>query len=150
MIWGDKWDKRYNDNAELIADEWTDALVGYSRQAIKQGLAKARQTLAWPPTIAEFIQLCQGTTLPDSKLISLEKAGLSAIATIKKHFPWGFKNKAEYFMQNDIINYLTGRIYATQDVHCDFAKCAVDDCYHFEIFDKPYLAEWLCVQHFKG
>jgi hypothetical protein len=43
-----------------MAEEWTDALAGLSRQAIKQGLAKTRQALTWPPTIAEFLQACQG------------------------------------------------------------------------------------------
>jgi hypothetical protein len=63
IIWGQKWDKPHDDKPEAIAEEWTDALAGLSRQAIKRGLAKARQTLTWPPTIAEFLQACQGVDI---------------------------------------------------------------------------------------
>jgi hypothetical protein len=63
IIWGQKWDKYHDEKPELIANEWTDALAGKSRQTIKQGLSKARQALTWPPSIAEFLQACQGTEI---------------------------------------------------------------------------------------
>jgi hypothetical protein len=63
LIWGNKWDTIEAKHPELIADEWREALAGLSRQAIKQGLSKTRQTLTWPPTIAEFLQACQGVEI---------------------------------------------------------------------------------------
>jgi hypothetical protein len=60
IIWGAKWEKIEEKHPELIANEWRTALAGLSRQAIQQGLSKTRQTLTWPPTIAEFLQACHG------------------------------------------------------------------------------------------
>ena len=63
IIWGQKWDRQVEKNPELLADEWSEALAGLSHQAIKHGLTKTRQTLMWPPTIAEFLQACQGVEI---------------------------------------------------------------------------------------
>lgn len=63
IVWGNKWTSIEQKNPELIANEWREALAGLSRQAIQQGLSKTRQSLAWPPTIAEFLQACQGAEI---------------------------------------------------------------------------------------
>lgn len=150
MIWGDKWDKKYDDKPELIAEEWTDALAGLNRQAIKQGLSKTRQTLVWPPTIAEFLQASQGADIAaDSKSISVLQAADIASKLIKAKLP-SFTGKEEFYRDRAIYVDLYSRIFSTQNENCDFAICTENCCYHYQIFDNAHLGMWRCIKHCDG
>lgn len=60
-IWGEKW-ARYIPNEiarEMAAREWGEALVNIPRSDIANAIEHCRQYIAWPPSIAEFIEYCQ-------------------------------------------------------------------------------------------
>jgi hypothetical protein len=58
-IWNDKWGRQFNDNESAVTKEWTEALINISDEQIKFALTEARNKFAWPPSIAEFIEICR-------------------------------------------------------------------------------------------
>ena len=67
-IWGNKWKAQFSDAAtiEIIESEWAQGLAGLSDDAIMNGIATSRESLEWPPSIAEFKRLCLG--LPEKSV----------------------------------------------------------------------------------
>ena len=68
-IWLQKWTSAFPTSAALtIAKaEWSEGLSGISDKSILRGITTVRQTLEWPPSIAEFRRLCLG--LPDKQTV---------------------------------------------------------------------------------
>jgi hypothetical protein len=60
-IYGFSWDKDFNANPEVIADEWADTLNNINYATIKKAITKARTDYpSWPPKPGEFLKLCYG------------------------------------------------------------------------------------------
>jgi len=133
-------------DADAVADEWEDTLQDVSNAAIEKAIKKARISFpTWPPTPGEFFILCQGLEIAAMPRITITQASEIANKRIQRLFP--YKNKKMHFFVNDVYEYLRDKIYQTQNEHWDFAKCAIEDCYHFQLFDSARLTPWLCVKH---
>lgn len=143
MIWGAKWDKQYNEKTELLAEQWAEALADLNMPTMKEGLSKARLSLQWPPSIAEFIQLCRGNEIVIEGFTPAKAAEL-ADKKVKRLVP---KNYDEVTKVREIFKDLECKIYTTKSELCDFVICATDKCYHYTILDSARLAPWLCVKH---
>lgn len=143
MIWGAKWDKQYNEKTELLAEQWAEALADINMPTMKEGLSKARLSLQWPPTIAEFISLCRGNEIVTDSFTHDKSAEMAE----KKLRRLIAKNYDEVTMTRAIFNDLEHKIFTTKSELCDFAVCAIDKCYHYAIFDSAQLTPWLCVKH---
>lgn len=61
-IYDNKFTDKYTTNEELEAaqNEWGEALGELSGGQIKLGIESCRSEFAWPPSIAEFIELAKG------------------------------------------------------------------------------------------
>ncbi len=54
-IWGEKWTKNLTKEIAPIAlAEWSDGLRGFNQEELNYALEMAKNTLEWPPSIAEF------------------------------------------------------------------------------------------------
>lgn len=147
-IWGNTWEKDFNLDPKGVANEWADALAGLSRRAIDKGIKSAREHEKYtdfPPKVGAFLKLCQGIDIAAGPRINIIQASEFANKRVQRLYP--YKTKEMHHFVNDVYEHLRDRMYNTQNEHCDFAKCAVDDCYHFQIFDSARLAPWLCVKH---
>lgn len=66
LIWPDQWPRVLHlahaapdqPNEAMFADEWAQGLAGFTGAEIAQGIARARASCRWPPSIAEFRALC--------------------------------------------------------------------------------------------
>jgi hypothetical protein len=60
VIYGRKWSQMVKDDefATLMESEWFEALEGVTPDQIKAALDICRQKLEWPPSIAQFRNLC--------------------------------------------------------------------------------------------
>jgi hypothetical protein len=59
-IYGDKFAKSYHDDdfKSLWAAEWSSGLADINTDFIKDALDYCKKNMAWPPTISEFISIC--------------------------------------------------------------------------------------------
>lgn len=49
----------------MAIEEWTDALKGFSDEAVYNALTQCRSSMEWPPSLCEFIKLCsKGAGIP--------------------------------------------------------------------------------------
>lgn len=69
VIYGDKWLRKFdkdplveeNDQVlhiQLIEQEWYDAIKYFGIRTIGLAINYSRDSLIWPPSIAEFVKLC--------------------------------------------------------------------------------------------
>ena len=67
-IWADKWLKCMTpDVIEGAKTDWQQALTGIDPSRIRGAIEEARNTLEWPPSIAEFLKLCNKETIAAHK-----------------------------------------------------------------------------------
>lgn len=60
-IWQERWTNKFKENKEGQLQEWHEALKPFSKEQIKKATSSARNKYAWPPSISEFLELCQQT-----------------------------------------------------------------------------------------
>jgi|ERR1700722_681562 len=60
MIFGDKFVKAYHNESFVNGwiNEWAESLNGIDIKYIKSGIEHCKNKLEWPPSIAEFIGIC--------------------------------------------------------------------------------------------
>lgn len=79
IIWGEKWTRNIDDSTLALAlHEWGDAIRELSDKQISNGIKTCRSSMIWPPSIAEFIEICKSRTTgfqPNSNIVvrSFEK-----------------------------------------------------------------------------
>lgn len=59
IAWGNKW----TDNLKAVGispmiSEWSDGLKEFAEADMNRGFAKCRDTMDWPPSIAQFRKAC--------------------------------------------------------------------------------------------
>lgn len=60
IIWGEKWTRNFDDETlQITLHEWHDALNGISYDAIEKAIVSCKMIFEWPPSIAEFILICE-------------------------------------------------------------------------------------------
>lgn len=123
--------------------KWSWAFAGKSREELQQALNKAIMNFSKPPEIADFNKLLpESIAMPEGWTHA--KAGEIAEKKLKRLVPVKY---AEVEMLQFIFRDLEKMIFETRKEHCDFAVCAVDNCYHYEIFGNPYFGAWRCIKH---
>ena len=62
VIFPQKWDAQYpsKDIAALSMQEWALGISDLTNDQLSRGVEKTRNTCQWPPSIAEFRELCLG------------------------------------------------------------------------------------------
>jgi hypothetical protein len=60
IIWGEKWTKNFSDvTLEVALYDWADGVRGIPVEVIERALHYCKMNLEWPPSIAEFIFICE-------------------------------------------------------------------------------------------
>lgn len=61
VLWGDKHTSRFTNETyiNIWMEDWCEGLKGINPAAIKDALVYCRANLEWPPSLAEFIKLCE-------------------------------------------------------------------------------------------
>ena len=60
IIWGEKWTKNFEDDSlQLAMAEWSQAINGIDEQIMEKAIIECKMNLEWPPSIAEFIGICE-------------------------------------------------------------------------------------------
>ena len=81
-IWGNKWNSQFTDAAivPIIESEWANGLAGISTESIRRGINASRDSLEWPPSIAEFKRICLGIPDKQSVIAMVVKGGGDALS----------------------------------------------------------------------
>jgi len=90
-IYGEKWDRKFNRdplvkkeihdfNIQLMESEWYDAIKSFSKKAIGLAIQYARDGCIWPPSISEFVKLCNLA----SERLRYEPVNANQVLLIKK------------------------------------------------------------------
>lgn len=76
IIWGEKWTRNFDDDSiQAALHEWSVAFFGRSKETIDKAMDFCKMNLEWPPSIAEFIGICEQA----SGMPSLEESFAAAI-----------------------------------------------------------------------
>lgn len=74
-IYGHKWTADKNDEVKrnVALHEWCDSLDGTSSPLIGKAISKCKDTYEWPPSIAEFLNICneEEGILPAEKALEI-------------------------------------------------------------------------------
>ena len=102
IIWGAKWTSHYDDDSlEMAMHEWMNAVGSISPILINLALDQCALTMPWPPSIAEFLDVCDDISgMPNSSKVmqdairqdfshSLTKAIYEEVGS------WAFRNDSE-------------------------------------------------------
>jgi len=56
-IWGQRWTTQFQtaESLDLTRAEWADAIGTLSAEELRRGITTCRDSLQWPPSIAEFL-----------------------------------------------------------------------------------------------
>lgn len=62
-IWGHKFTSNHTDVnfVSMWMSDWAESLSNVSEEVIKSAIDNCKNTLEWPPSIAEFLKLCDRT-----------------------------------------------------------------------------------------
>lgn len=145
-IYGNAWDKDFDNNSDGLAEEWLDTLCDITRKELEGAIRKCREVNpTWPPKPGEFLKLCQGIEAPVQFRIPLAQAAEIANKRVQRLYP--FTSKEAYFRIAEIYEALTQTIFRQQNENCDFAVCSVDGCQKFHVFDNGLFFAWQCDEH---
>ena len=88
-IWLDKWARCVpsTEILECAKQDWRLALAGLTGEQIKTGIEAARNTCEWPPSIAEFIRLCNPDVHGSSKVWEAGHPGYDSVHGLDKSMP---------------------------------------------------------------
>lgn len=61
MIWGHKHTSYLTDEMlmDMWVQDWSEAISGLSMECIKEAVDYCKLNLEWPPSIAEFLRICE-------------------------------------------------------------------------------------------
>lgn len=58
-IWEDKWTIKIAQSGEGLISEWSEELAMFNSEVLQEAATKARGRFTWPPSIAEFSEICR-------------------------------------------------------------------------------------------
>lgn len=68
LIWGDKHTSRFTDKKfiQIWVEDWSDGIGRFNPMILKEAIDYCKLNLDWPPSLAEFIKICERSlNIPD-------------------------------------------------------------------------------------
>lgn len=68
IIWGDKHTSRFTDEKfiQMWIEDWSDGIALFDLNVLKEAIDHCKLNLDWPPSLAEFIKICERSlNIPD-------------------------------------------------------------------------------------
>jgi hypothetical protein len=70
IIWGDKHTSRFTNEKfiQMWIEDWSDGIASFELNVLKEAIDHCKLNLDWPPSLAEFIKICERSlNVPDAE-----------------------------------------------------------------------------------